>query len=426
MRSLTDKTIRALAPKKGEQYSTSDNGTGSVRGLSLMVNPGGTKVFYFRYKTPARITKRIRIGSYPGTGLSDARKKCRDFKKEIDDGTDLATLSSRSQLAKRDIHTISELWAEYHIDALLRKKSAKFENQMWHKHVEKHLGTLDVRSFTRDTLIDFLIPFRRKHSPSLGARVQAILSQLGGYAVERRVLEFSPAYQLGKKKPLPSNKRFLSRYELAVFWNALSDDVILKNAKISPSLSIALKLILCTGARRGEVAGMEWSEIDYVNQTWIIPAERSKNGRAHVLPLSKFIMDILSQVRSVSHRPNSRFVFPGRRSEAVTIGRGHIRGDAPTRACARLCEVLASEYDTEKFSPHDLRRTCATCMARDLKIDRFTISLILNHTSDKGGGSAATGIYARYDYMDEKKAALEAWTDYIQKNSMSLKLHQSA
>jgi len=65
-------------------------------------------------------------------------------------------------------------------------------------------------------------------------------------------------------------------------------------------------------------------------------------------------------------------------------------------------------------------------MARDLKIDRFTISLILNHTSDKGGGSAATGIYARYDYMDEKKAALEAWTDYIQKNSMSLKLHQSA
>ena len=426
MTILTDKSIRALAPKVGKQYSISDTGTGSVRGLSLMVNPGGTKVFYFRYKTLARKTKRIKLGSYPSTGLSDARKKSRDYKKEIDDGADLAIHNSRSNLAKRDIQTISDLWAEYHIDALPRKKSAKFENGMWHKHVEKALGPLDVRSFTRDILIAFLVPFRRNHSPALGARVQALLSQLGGYAVERRVLEFSPAYQLGKKKPLPSNKRFLSRFELAVIWNSLSNDEILTKSKVSPSLAISLKLLLCTAARRSEVAGMEWNEIDYVNQTWIIPSDRTKNGRSHVIPLSETIMDILATVKSVSRKPNSRFLFPGRRGEAATLGRGHIRGDAPTRACSRLCEVLMAESDIEKFSPHDLRRSCATYMARDLKVDRFTISQILNHTSDKGGGGAATGIYARYDYLDEKKQAICAWTDYILKNSLQLKQQMTA
>jgi len=225
---------------------------------------------------------------------------------------------------------------------------------------------------------------------------------------------------------LPSSKRFLSRFELAVFWNALSNERILNKSKVSPSLAIALKLLLCTAARRGEVAGMEWNEIDYVNQTWVIPADRTKNSRAHVIPLSETIMDILAKVKTVSRKPNSRFLFPGRRGEAATIGRGHIRGDAPTRACARLCEVLIAEYDIEKFSPHDLRRSCATYMARDLKIDRFTISQILNHTSDKGGGGAATGIYARYDYLDEKKHAISAWTDYVQKNAMSQQMAISA
>jgi len=102
--------------------------------------------------------------------------------------------SMRTNLSKRTIHTISDLWAEYHIDALPRKKCANFENNLWHKHVEEHLGPIDVRSFSRDVLMDFLLPFRRKYSPALGARVQSLLSQLGGYAVERRLIEFSPAY----------------------------------------------------------------------------------------------------------------------------------------------------------------------------------------------------------------------------------------
>lgn len=417
MTSLTDKTIRALKPQSGKQYSLSDKGSGSVRGLSLMVNPGGTKVFYYRYKTPARKTKRIKIGSYPSTGLGHARMKAREFKRRHDDGEDLALVASRSRLAKREVHTISDLWREYHLEAGQRKKSAYLENKLWLKHVDPYLGPLDIRSFTRDTVMDFLIPFRQENSPATGARIQALISQLGGFAVERRVLEFSPAYQLGKKKPLPSKSRFLSRYELAVFWGFLSDKEKLASADVSKSLTIALKLALCTGARRGEIAAMNWGEIDILNKTWVIPGDKTKNNRTHVLPISDLIISLVKQAKSVSRNPNSKWVFPGRRSEAVMVGEGHIRGDAITRACSRICKHLGEHYDIEKFSPHDLRRTCATHMASDLKVDRYTISQILNHTSDRGGGGAVTDVYARYDYLEEKTAAIQAWTDYIQENA---------
>lgn len=81
-----------------------------------------------------------------------------------------------------------------------------------------------------------------------------------------------------------------------------------------------------------------------------------------------------------------------------------------------------TEFDIEKATPHDLRRTCGTYMASDLKVDRFIISQILNHKSDKGGGSAVTAIYARYDYFDEKKQALMSWAKYIEENSANYQL----
>lgn len=417
MKNITDKNIRALSPIKGKQYAVSDTGTGSVRGLSIMINPGGTKVFYFRYKTPARKTKRIKLGSYPSLGLSHARKKAREFKQKIDNGEDLEVGALRSKLANREIQTISDLWKEYHIDALTRKKSARAENQLWNKHIEPHLGPIDVRSFKRSLLMDFLVPYRREHSPALGAKIQALLSQLGSYGVERRVLEFSPAYQLGKKKPLPTCQRYLSRFELGIFWQALSDQTTLSKAKVSEPLAIILKILLLTGARRTEVVGMQWGEIDYLNQTWHLPKERSKNGKAHAVPISEPFLELLRRAKSISRRPNSKFVFPSQRSEKASVGPGHMRRDAATRACTKIIYTLMMDFDIEKATPHDLRRTCGTYMASDLKIDRFIISLILNHRSDNGGGSAVTATYARYDYFDEKKQALFSWAEYIEKNS---------
>ena len=84
-----------------------------------------------------------------------------------------------------------------------------------------------------------------------------------------------------------------------------------------------------------------------------------------------------------------------------------------------MCKVLSEKYDVEKFTPHDLRRTGATYMASSLKVERYIISQILNHTSDNGGAGAATNIYARYDYLEEKRTALIAWSEFLLENATS-------
>ena len=419
MNALTNRQISSLKPQTGERVTLSDKGIRGVRGLSISASYGGTKTFYFRYRNSAGQLKRLRIGSFPSISLADARNKARDYKRKVDEGIDIASLTSKSALSKRTIHTIQQLWEEYHQDALMNKKSAIFESQLWGKHLRAYFGDLDIRSFTRATILDFILPFRRNHSPALSARVQAIISQLGNYAVERRLLEFSPAYQLGKKKKLPSRDRFLNRYELAKFWYSLSSHDLLNEASVSQSLAHAMKLLLLTCTRRGEVAGMEWREVDLYSNIWTIPKTRTKNGRSHVIPLNEDIVSILEETKLTARRANSRFVFPGRRTEEQSKGPGHIRGDAISRACSRLHNELYSNYDIEKFTPHDLRRTAGTYMASTLKVDRFTISQLLNHSSDHGGAPAVTAVYARYDYLDEKNKALKAWAGFIKQNESS-------
>ena len=413
MNTLTDRTIRALQPVSGKQITVSDKGTSGVRGLSIVVSYGGAKIFYFRYLAPTQKQKRFRIGEFPATSLANARQKAREFRQLIDSGDDPDVLNNKAILGKREVHTIGRLWKDYHQDALTRKKSAIFENQMWNKHLESFFGPLDIRHFTRDTLLDFLSPFRNKHSPAVGARVQAILSQLGNYAVERRVVQFSPAYQLGKKKTLPTRDRFLNRNELETVWRCLQDKDVLQQANVSRPLAICLQLILLTCVRRAEIAGISWEEIDLVDGLWTLNGSRTKNGRAHVIPISNPAHMLLDEAKQISRRPHSLFVFPGRRSEEASKGLGHIRPDAVSRACTRFHKVLEQTYDVKKFTPHDLRRTGATFMASTLKADRFTISQILNHASDHGGGASVTAVYARYDYLEEKTGTLVAWGELL-------------
>jgi hypothetical protein len=176
MTGLTDRYIAALKPSNKQRITISDRGTSGVRGLHLMVNIGGSKVFYFRYRTPAGKQKRIKIGSYPATSLIKARKKAISYQMEIDNGNEPSNDNAMSVLKRRKYHTISDLWDDYHQDALTRKKSAVDEKRMWHKHLEHHFGNMDIRKFTRETVLDFIIPYRKNHSPSLSAKIQAILT----------------------------------------------------------------------------------------------------------------------------------------------------------------------------------------------------------------------------------------------------------
>jgi integrase len=161
---------------------------------------------------------------------------------------------------------------------------------------------------------------------------------------------------------------------------------------------LLVQLLILTGARRGEIGTARWSEIDLPGRVWTIPAERSKNGIAHSVPLSPRTLAILESLPRI--HGGQDFVF-------TTNGETPVAGFG--RAKAQLDAALP---DVPHWTFHDLRRTCASGMAR-LGIAPHVVEAVLNHRNGTIRGVAA--VYNRYNFADEKRRALELWGAHIER-----------
>ncbi len=158
---------------------------------------------------------------------------------------------------------------------------------------------------------------------------------------------------------------------------------------------------------------MAWSEVDLDAGIWRLPRERAKNDRAHEVPLSQAALGILTATPGIN---GSQFIF-------TTTGERPASGfsKAKKRLDARMTELaqeMIKDGAVEKaasrvatWTLHDLRRTAATGMAR-LNTAPHVVDRILNHVSGTIHGVAA--VYNRHAYLDERKAALEAWGRYVE------------
>jgi integrase len=153
-------------------------------------------------------------------------------------------------------------------------------------------------------------------------------------------------------------------------------------------------MLLATAQRRGELAEMRWSEIDLEGKIWVIPAERSKNGKPHVVPLSAYVLDILSEVPRFL---DCDYVF-------TTTHK------SPVSGFSKMLRRLFEGSQTSGWCLHDLRRTAASGMAR-ANVAPHVVEKVLNHISGTISGVAA--VYNRYGYDMEKRQALDQWGRYI-------------
>jgi integrase len=135
---------------------------------------------------------------------------------------------------------------------------------------------------------------------------------------------------------------------------------------------------------------MRWSEIDLENKIWVIPADRSKNGKPHVVPLSAYALEILSEVPRFL---DCDFVF-------TTTHK------SPVSGFSKMLRRLSEGSQTTDWRLHDLRRTAASGMAR-ASVFPHVVEKVLNHISGTISGVAA--VYNRYGYDAEKRDALEGW-----------------
>jgi integrase len=217
------------------------------------------------------------------------------------------------------------------------------------------------------------------------------------WAVERDILSLSPATGVKPVAKETSRDRVLTDDEIRWFWQACE-------AEGFPWGPLG-KVLLLTGQRLNEAAQITEGEIR--GDLWHLSADRTKNGRAHDVPLSDAVRDVLGAVERIDGKPG--FIF-------TTTGTTPVSGFFKARAhLAEAMERLAADergraVEIPRWTFHDLRRTAATGMAR-LGIAVRVTEAVLNHVSGTGGGIVA--VYQRHDYADEKRAALEAWGRFV-------------
>jgi len=220
------------------------------------------------------------------------------------------------------------------------------------------------------------------------------------WAVKRAMVPGNPFAHLPVAKGVAKRQRVLSDSEIAEIWQA--------SGKSSLPYSTIIRLLILTGQRRGEVAGMTWSEISEDMATWTLPGERTKNGAAHTVPLSPSARDLLRVALpegANKRHPNGSLALPGALGTPFAGWSKAKRG--LDRAITDACAHAAGKAGTGRapfvpWSVHDLRRTVATDLQR-LGVRLEVTEAVLNHVSGSRGGIA--GVYQRHDWATEKRAA---------------------
>ena len=392
--AFTAKTIEAIKPDPAKRIEKPDPG---LQGLYLVTQPSGAKSWALRYRfggKPAKLT----LGRWPAMGLAEARAAASEALDKIDHGKNpsaekKATKAAKleAQLSERDkIKTLIGQFDKRHLSNL---KSGRVVRRELDRHVVSEWGERDIHEITKRDVIDLLDGIADSGRVVTANRVRAYLNKFLNWAVERDILPMNPATGVKPVAKEASRDRVLSDDEIRWLWQACE-------AEGFPWGPFG-KVLLLTGQRLGEVAQITDQEIK--GDLWHLSAERTKNGRAHDVPLSEPARDVLAGIERI--KGPGGFVF-------TTTGETPVSGFFKARAHlhSAMAKVAADErgeaVEIPRWTFHDLRRTAATGMAR-LGIPVRVTEAVLNHVSGTGGGIVA--VYQRHDYADEKRAALEAW-----------------
>ena len=217
-----------------------------------------------------------------------------------------------------------------------------------------------------------------KRAPVGANRLLAGLKTFLAYAVEQDLISVSPAASVRQPAVEKARERTLTDDELGAVWRASHG---------LGKYGAIVRLLILTGQRRSEVANLSWAELDLPGRLWNIPAARCKNGRAHSVPLSDAAIAILESLRS----PNFAVFEPASFS----------------RMKGELDKLLPG---VPAFTVHDFRRTFASGCAR-LGVRIEVVERTLNHAS--GSFRGIVGVYQRYDFASEKRAALDLWGAHV-------------
>jgi integrase len=359
------------------------------------------RTFYHRYLWKGD-SVRMTLGHFPETTLEQARARTRENREHISKGIDprrarpkrrshnVTTLPTPTTTLK-DEHSFEFLVAEFRKHKLSQRKKPEYAERILSTEILPVFGDQDIRTIKARDIVTLTDPIVERGSLVMANKVQSMLSQLFSFAVQRGLLETSPV--LARYRPGGTEKpreRVLTDKELKTF---LKDP---KDCTRFERLATVIKILLLTGQRRGELTAAKWSDIDFRARTWRIPEKNAKNGRESVVPLSDWAVDEFKDLKREAE--GSPMVLPAK------------KGSLDPRYLSQSMVNLRERFETrgiEEFTLHDLRRTCRTGLSK-LKVAPHVAEAVLNHVQ-----RGVAGVYDRYDYLPEKREALEKWEQHL-------------
>jgi integrase len=398
---LTDARIRTIAPPAdGRRIEIPD---GSCRGLVLRITANGVRSFGFRFRDrTTRRSERVLIGHYPDVTLRQARARADELRREVANGRNPNT--TRREASDRTFASLAERFLTEH--SRRHKKSTHLDEGMLRNHVLPHWRNRDFATIERGDVVKLIERIVIAGKGTMANRVQALVSGIFTFGMDAGLVKANPVSRMRQRGEEHRKVRVLSDDEIRLFWSRSA------LPPVSPMIGLALRMILVTGCRPGEAAGMAKTELEIDSAgapvTWLIPAERSKNGKPHLVPLSPMARDLIVEAMQLS---GGEHVFAGRHGNGGKRVTGHVTAHALSVAMSRIVRKLpedvpgAATWRQEMPTPHDLRRTCATRMSA-AGVRPEDVAAVLNHSRRDITGR----IYDQHARAAEKRAALERWS----------------
>ncbi|HEX2258027.1 MAG TPA: tyrosine-type recombinase/integrase [Afifellaceae bacterium] len=368
---ITDATVKVLpAPANGNKvYYDAE-----VKGFGCRVTAAGGRSFVLNYRNASRRDRRFTIGSYPDWSTVAARAEAKELKKRIDRGEDPVA----ERKAKREAPTVADLCARYETDHLPKKRpsSQKSDRQMIARHILPPLKHVQVTALTFSDIDSLHRRITATGAPIRANRVVAVLSKMLSLAIKWGWRTDNPAKGI-ERNAEDKRHRYLTPPELARLTVALAEHRDQQASNI-------IRLLLLTGARRGELQAARWADIDLERGVWTKPGATTKQKTQHRVPLSDAALKLLL---NIDRADGGEYVFPGR-------DKGH-RVEIKD-SWAAICKAAG----ISGVRMHDLRHTYASVLASS-GLSLPVIGALLGHTQP-----ATT---ARYAHLldDPLRAATE-------------------
>jgi integrase len=402
--ALVDR-LRRKPPKTGRAEYWDEK----TPGLCLRVSANGAATWTLRYRPrDGGPQRRASLGALPAVGLADAREHAARLRLDVAKGADPQHERMARRAAAANTFTFDRL-AQRYLDEYAKPRKASWRNdESYLKRPREAWGKRDAATISRRDAIELLDEIKRT-APVSANRTHSVLVTLFNWAVEDQLLDATPIAGLKKRAVEGSKDRTLSDAEIKVLWPALATG----NGMLD-DVALALKALLLTCQRPGEIVGARQSELvdlgDPAKARWEIPAERMKARRPHVVPLAPMaralFRDAVARRRA---QGDTVGVFGSRFSNRDTLAR-HSLSRALQRVIAHLDRRhgAAVSLADKPPTPHDFRRTVGTGLSQ-LGIAREDRMAVLAHVA----GDIHGQVYDKYERVKEKRAALVAWERHV-------------